>query len=181
MCSVVEIKNGSEYYIHYHSPESLDTIWSEGADRSLDTDKTLDCHPLFTISDLETKKGSLTSSDLRHEHDFSEEEIESNNLTGMRSINEKSCNNCLVSLQSKDVAELASDSKQPKRGSGNESKIMVSCEEIDDNIGEETVVDDVTLDKCNVEIVETSGNNTQVKEGEIFEEEKNEIESIKHG
>lgn len=25
MCSVIEIKNSNEYYIHYHSPESLDT------------------------------------------------------------------------------------------------------------------------------------------------------------
>ena len=23
MCSVIEIKNANEYYIHYHSPESL--------------------------------------------------------------------------------------------------------------------------------------------------------------
>ena len=26
MCSVVEIKNDSEYYIYYHSPESLETV-----------------------------------------------------------------------------------------------------------------------------------------------------------
>ena len=32
MCSVVEIASNSEYYIHYHSPESLDTIWSDGGD-----------------------------------------------------------------------------------------------------------------------------------------------------
>ena len=24
MCSVIEIKNSDEYYIHYHSPESLE-------------------------------------------------------------------------------------------------------------------------------------------------------------
>ena len=42
MCSVVEIKNDSEYYIYYHSPESLETVISP--------QQSMDYHNLFKIS-----------------------------------------------------------------------------------------------------------------------------------
>ena len=43
MCSVVEIKNESEYYIYYHSPESLETVSSSAQ-------QSLDYHHLFQLT-----------------------------------------------------------------------------------------------------------------------------------
>ena len=73
MCSVVEITNPNEYYIHYHSPESLDTVWSVNDDQ--------DYHPLFARQesrDLSMDKISLT--DLREENDCLVEEIVTDSL-----------------------------------------------------------------------------------------------------
>ena len=157
MCSVVEIKNGSEYYIHYHSPESLDTIWSDGGERSQEY------HPLFTRtdhSDLATDKISLTISDFREERDFSLEEIVSDSLIGKQTIHDE---DTLVRKVSKDTGDLVSGDKGPEADSGDESRITVSCEEVDDeNICEATVVDNVTINTDDIEILETSDNSTQV-------------------
>ena len=75
MCSVVEITNSNEYYIHYHSPSSLDTVWSVDDDQEY--------HPLFERQesrDLSMDKISLTISDFREENCLLVEEIVTQSL-----------------------------------------------------------------------------------------------------
>ena len=53
MCSVVEIKNESEYYIHYHSPESLETVPS--------AKESLEYQHLFQVSSITTEASQHNS------------------------------------------------------------------------------------------------------------------------
>ena len=53
MCSVVEIKNESEYYIHYHSPESLETLPS--------AKESLEYQHLFQVSSITTEASQHNS------------------------------------------------------------------------------------------------------------------------
>ena len=57
MCSVVEIKNSSEYYIHYHSPESLESHQTEDPDSLRGVEK------LFRRQDKESLIVSSTDED----------------------------------------------------------------------------------------------------------------------
>ena len=57
MCSVVEIKNSSEYYIHYHSPESLESHQTEEPDSLRGVEK------LFRRQDKESLIVSSTDED----------------------------------------------------------------------------------------------------------------------
>ena len=61
MCSVIEIKNANEYYIHYHSPESLNP--NEVTKMEADTD------PKKTLKDSEvtSDRGSSASPSLEDE------------------------------------------------------------------------------------------------------------------
>ena len=71
MCSVVEIKNESEYYIYYHSPESLETVASQH--------QSLEYQHLFRLRDQDGDgdgDGDEISGDLNAaDKDFSVEEI----------------------------------------------------------------------------------------------------------
>ena len=72
MCSVVEIKNESEYYITYHSPESLETVASQ--------QQSLEYQHLFRLrhrdEEDEQSDDDDVSSDLNAaDKDFSVEEI----------------------------------------------------------------------------------------------------------
>ena len=83
MCSVVEITNTNEYYIHYHSPESLDT------NKSLEDDPSSLCHPLFVRD--ETLSDSLDVISLaasNEENDLLVEEIVGNNEIGLKESND---------------------------------------------------------------------------------------------
>ena len=69
MCSVVEIKNQDEYYIHYHSPESLESQVTE-EEASLGVVEELfkrdNNEPLSLASSI---KDSSLGSELRHDDD----------------------------------------------------------------------------------------------------------------
>ena len=69
MCSVVEIKNQDEYYIHYHSPESLESQVTE-EEMSLGVVEELfkrdNNEPLSLASSI---KDSSLGSELRHDDD----------------------------------------------------------------------------------------------------------------
>ena len=87
MCSVVEIKNESEYYIYYHSPESLETVTSS-AQQSLDyhhlfqlTPKTgevideSDVTPMQSDTDTSNINTEVNSLNQTEDKDFSVEEF----------------------------------------------------------------------------------------------------------
>ena len=59
MCSVVEIKNDSEYYIYYQSPESLETGTPQ---------QSLEYHSLFKVNQSD-------KSDDESEHDNSQNDV----------------------------------------------------------------------------------------------------------
>ena len=85
MCSVIEISSNNEYYIHYHSPESLDTVWS------VDEEDSQDYHPLFARAkspDLSMDKMSLTITDNEEENDVLIEEIISDSLVETKEISD---------------------------------------------------------------------------------------------
>ena len=76
MCSVVEIKNESEYYIHYHSPESLETLASP--------QQSLEYQHLFKVTNKSNEESLYNSDSARpqserenssDDKDFSLEEI----------------------------------------------------------------------------------------------------------
>lgn len=75
MCSVIEIKNSSEYYIHYHSPESLDPNMSE-EDKKKKFDKNAEKE-----SGHEDDEDSVNSNDM--EKDCSVGEVEQKPKTMM--------------------------------------------------------------------------------------------------
>lgn len=56
MCSVVEIKNESEYYIYYHSPESLETVPSIPSAK-----ESLEYQHLFQVSSNSTEASQQNS------------------------------------------------------------------------------------------------------------------------
>lgn len=69
MCSVVEIKNESEYYITYHSPESLETVTSQ--------QQSLEYQHLFRLRqpDEDDESDDVSSDPNATDKDFSVEEI----------------------------------------------------------------------------------------------------------
>ena len=82
MCSVVEIKNDSEYYIYYQSPESLETGTPQ---------QSLEYHSLFKVnqsdkSDDESEHDKSQNDDItstspkNDDKDFSVEEIVADNV-----------------------------------------------------------------------------------------------------
>ena len=61
MCSVIEIKNANEYYIHYHSPESLNPNEVTKMEADIDPKKTL------KDSEVTSDRGSSASPSLEDE------------------------------------------------------------------------------------------------------------------
>ena len=68
MCSVIEIKNANEYYIHYHSPESMVTPASTDSSESnkMDTKKEAN-NELEVNSEAEPQSTKLVKSTKDHE------------------------------------------------------------------------------------------------------------------
>ena len=89
MCSVVEIKNESEYYITYHSPESLETVTSQ--------QQSLEYQHLFRLRhrDEDDQSDDDVSSDLNAtDKDFSVEEIVTPRNGLSSSTNDNDHNSC---------------------------------------------------------------------------------------
>ena len=76
MCSVVEIKNESEYYITYHSPESLETVTSQQQSLEYQHLFRLRHHDEDDEQSDDDDDGDEVSSDVNAaDKDFSVEEI----------------------------------------------------------------------------------------------------------
>ena len=70
MCSVIEIKNANEYYIHYHSPESLNP-------NELNDKKTMELQPHKAASkdaEVTSDRGSSASPSLEDEEEQTKNE-----------------------------------------------------------------------------------------------------------
>ena len=62
MCSVVEITSEQEYYIYYHSPESLETVPPASAQPSLEYQHLFQLGPTSEAEDTDTEPASVSDS-----------------------------------------------------------------------------------------------------------------------
>ena len=62
MCSVVEITSEQEYYIYYHSPESLETVPPASAEPSLEYQHLFQLGRTSEAEDTDTEPASVTDS-----------------------------------------------------------------------------------------------------------------------
>ena len=160
MCSVVEIKNDSEYYIYYQSPESLETVTPQ--------QQSLEYHSLFRVNDEkddddemddtlksdeeseeETQQNSIKTED---DKDFSLEEI----VTKTVPINEKECFKEVNKVKNlvkdfEDIGNIATDkvSKADPKDSIQENscddEIEYNEEHIDDILNDNQETEDVNI------------------------------------
>ena len=67
MCSVIEIKNNDEYYIRYHSPDSMETSTADKKGIQAKTTSTIKAEAAHSGSDDGT---NTTSGDSGHQRDI---------------------------------------------------------------------------------------------------------------
>ena len=82
MCSVVEIKNDDEYYIYYHSPESLETVTTQST-----THQSLDYHHLFKVNHPHSDSDDqMNENDDLKSDDVSDASTKKDDKSGLTSI-----------------------------------------------------------------------------------------------
>ena len=148
MCSVVEITSEQEYYIYYHSPESLETVPPASAQPSLE------CHHLFQLGrtsepeDTDTEPASV--SDSRDSYGISRQKeslISHNSGDKDFSVEEIVTPQNEISCASATPAEsTAADMNIPSHGDS-ETADKIAAEEVsNDNDHGEAVDNDLDVD-----------------------------------
>ena len=161
MCSVVEIKNDSEYYIYYQSPESLETVTPQ--------QQSLEYHSLFRVNDEKDDDDDDEKDDTLKSDEESEEETQQNSIkteddkdfsleeivTKTVPINEKECFKEVNKVKNlvkdfEDIGNIATDkvSKADHKDSKENScddEIEYNEEHIDDIFNDNQETEDVNI------------------------------------